>query len=56
MSSTDRNHKISRRAFLKGAGVCGAAALTGCTGANPAQEEAEPLQLVFFNLDGISDS
>ena len=56
MNSTDRKPEISRRAFLKGAGVCGAAALTGCTGANPAQEEAEPLQLVFFNLDGISDS
>ena len=48
--------KISRRSFLAACGVLGAGALTGCKAESIAAVAEQPLQLVFFNMDGISDS
>ena len=48
--------KISRRSFLAACGLLGAGALTGCRSESTAAAAEEPLQLVFFNMDGISDS
>ena len=48
--------KISRRSFLAACGALGAGALTGCKPVDAKTNAEEPLQLVFFNMDGISDS
>lgn len=48
--------KISRRTFLAACGVLGAGALTGCKADSTAPAAEAPMQLVFFNMDGISDS
>ena len=48
--------KISRRTFLTACGVLGAGALTGCKADSTAPTAEAPMQLVFFNMDGISDS
>lgn len=48
--------KISRRSFLAACGAMGAGALAGCKPADTSASTEEPLQLVFFNMDGISDS
>ena len=51
--------EISRRGFLKASAACsvlGAGTLTGCKAASTNTSAEEPLQLVFFNMDGISDS
>ena len=51
--------EISRRSFLKASAACsvlGAGTLTGCKSASTNTSAEEPLQLVFFNMDGISDS
>ena len=51
--------KISRRSFLGAAAACGmlgAGALTGCRPAGTATASEAPVQLTFFNMDGISDS
>lgn len=48
--------KISRRMFLTACGVLGAGALTGCKADSTAPTAKAPMQLVFFNMDGISDS
>lgn len=48
--------KISRRTFLEVLGVCSAGALTGCKADSTAPTAEAPMQLVFFNMDGISDS
>ena len=52
-------HSLSRRMFLKttaACGVLGTGALTGCKSVHADANAEEPLQLVFFNMDGISDS
>lgn len=48
--------KISRRTFLEVLGACSAGALTGCKADSTAPTAEAPMQLVFFNMDGISDS
>ncbi len=56
MDKRETARKISRRVFLGAMAACGTLAVTGCQTEKAASTADGALQLVFFNMDGISDS